>query len=98
MKCRLLTDPNDKTKTLNKLSKQRKSFHLKSWKHRLYIQGFSWVKMGLRRSPKKLLACYARTVCVSLSIRVPHSGVLIRQEDTLINSITIDQNRTRVRL
>jgi len=35
---------------------------------------------------------------VSLSIRAPHSCVLIRQEDMLINSITIDQNRTRVRL
>jgi len=35
-------------------------------------------------------------VCVALSIRAPHSCVLIRQEDTFINSITIDQNRTAV--
>ena len=33
----------------------------------------------------------------ALSIRAPHSCVLIRKEDTLINSITLDQNRTRVR-
>jgi len=64
--------------------------------HSMYIhinstsQGFSW--------PKNVLARYARTLCVSLSIRAPHSCVLIRQEDTLINSITFDQNRTRVRL
>src|SRR4029434_1989499 len=28
----------------------------------------------------------------ALSIRAPHSCVLFRQEDTVINSITIDQN------
>src|SRR4029434_3840159 len=33
----------------------------------------------------------------ALCIRAPHSCVLFRQ-DTLINSITIDQNITRVRL
>ena len=47
-----------------------------------------FVHVGLALAAEQLLA--------ALSIRTPHSCVLIRQEDTLINSITIDQNRMRV--
>jgi len=60
-------------------------------------QGFFLCQNGSSVLPKK---CFARCSPHGLyrSVHSPHSCVLIRQEDTLINSITIDPNRARGRL